>query len=110
MAPVHNRMPCILKRKNEETYCDPKTPVAEVFKLLHPYDASNMQVVRISARVNNPENDSPQIQAEFTGESTEHPPTRTEAPLPKSPHKTNQSRTDYFKDLVHLSTKSKLGK
>jgi len=55
LAEVHNRMPVILSRADEERWlsCDPPR-IRELLSILAPYPASGMAMVPVSDLVNNP--------------------------------------------------------
>ena len=56
---VHERMPVILARKDEEAWLDPNTQEAEkVLPLLKPYPANLMEFYPVSRVVNSPANDT----------------------------------------------------
>ncbi len=62
MAPIHNRMPVILKRQHEDTWLDPRIRTADaLIGLLWPFPPTQMRAVRVSTLVNKPENDTPEI-------------------------------------------------
>ncbi len=62
MAEVHNRMPVILKREDEETWLNPDETEAEnLLNLLNPYADSEMEAFPISSLVNKPANNFPEI-------------------------------------------------
>lgn len=61
MAKIHNRMPVILKPKDEETWVNPTTPIDLLLQLLKPYDDTDIIANKISTKVNNPDNDSRDI-------------------------------------------------
>lgn len=58
---IHPRMPVILPESDEDTWLDDSQNPALLISLLKPYDESNMLGIRISTRVNNPENDDRSI-------------------------------------------------
>lgn len=57
--PIHDRMPVILAREDEDAWLDPKTPFDEVMPLVKPYDPSAMEVHRVSTDVNYVRNNHP---------------------------------------------------
>lgn len=62
MAELHNRMPVILHRDDEEEWLDPDvTEPRQVERLLRPYPAEEMEAVPVSRAVNNVRNDGPQL-------------------------------------------------
>ncbi len=59
VAPIHDRMPVILRREDEDTWLNPAVRDQEVLMpLLLPYDAASMEATPVSTRVNDPRNDS----------------------------------------------------
>jgi len=62
VARAHNRMPVIIKEKDEEFWLDPKnTNFEKLFKLLAPFPEKEMKVNVVSKRVNSPANDDMQL-------------------------------------------------
>jgi putative SOS response-associated peptidase YedK len=62
MARLHNRMPVILQKKEEEEWLDREvTDPAQVERLLVPYPAEVMEAVPVSRKVNNVKNDGPDL-------------------------------------------------
>ncbi|MGC9358029.1 MAG: SOS response-associated peptidase, partial [Anaerolineae bacterium] len=62
VAPIHNRMPVILRREAYGLWLEPgeKQP-AELQSLLGPYPASEMTAYPVSRKVNDPRNDVPEV-------------------------------------------------
>jgi putative SOS response-associated peptidase YedK len=60
MAPIHQRMPVILRREDEETWLDPDAPTEVLQTLLRPYDGA-MDAYPVSTRVNRPDQDDPGV-------------------------------------------------
>lgn len=61
MAPIHNRMPVILKQKDEAKWLDPEIiTVDKLLELLKPYPSNEMDFYRVSTIVNSPKNDVPE--------------------------------------------------
>lgn len=56
MEPIHNRMPVILSPADEDTWLDARSDMVTLMALLKPYDASKMEVYRVSTAVNSPKN------------------------------------------------------
>lgn len=64
MAPIHNRMPVILRREDEDDWLDPEnTEPKHLLPLLRPYPARAMAAYPVSRMVNSPANDTPTILA-----------------------------------------------
>lgn len=62
LEPIHNRMPVILEKRDEETWLNPdETEAARLVKLLHPYSASEMDSYPVSHLVNSPANDTKEV-------------------------------------------------
>jgi putative SOS response-associated peptidase YedK len=62
MAELHDRMPVILHRDDEEEWLDPEVEdPARVMRFLGPYPAEEMEVVPVSRKVNNARNDGPDL-------------------------------------------------
>lgn len=58
--PIHNRMPVIIPKKNEELWLDPEVQnQEELLSLLTPYPADEMEAHEVSPVVNYPTNNSP---------------------------------------------------
>lgn len=63
MATIHNRMPVILPREDEDRWIDNASDVSLWRKLMQPYPADLMKAYPVSARVNSPANDTPAVMA-----------------------------------------------
>lgn len=63
MAPIHDRMPVILKREDEDAWLDPKSAEPTLLSLLAPYDPGKTALYRVDVRVNSVKNDDPQCLA-----------------------------------------------
>lgn len=62
MASIHNRMPAILRRDEEELWLNPdETESDRLLPLLKPYPAEMMQAKAVSRAVNNVRNDGPAL-------------------------------------------------
>jgi putative SOS response-associated peptidase YedK len=62
VAPLHDRMPVILRRDDEATWLDPDlTDPEEITHLLRPYPAAPMVAYPVSKAVNNVRNNSPEL-------------------------------------------------
>ena len=59
LAPLHNRMPAILRPEEEAAWLDPAVKSAEALQLLRPYPADRMEASPVSRRVNAPTLDDP---------------------------------------------------
>ncbi len=58
LAPIHNRMPVILTRKDYAAWLDPKPCAgAQLVELLQPFPADRMEAYEVSTLVNRPTND-----------------------------------------------------
>ncbi|MBI2069471.1 MAG: SOS response-associated peptidase [Elusimicrobia bacterium] len=61
MRPIHNRMPVILRQKDEEMWLDPDLKdTSKLLPLLAPYSSKEMGAYEVSTIVNSPQNDDPQ--------------------------------------------------
>ena len=59
---IHNRMPVILEKHDEDTWLNPdETEPAHLAKLLRPYPAGEMESYPVSRLVNSPANDSKEV-------------------------------------------------
>ena len=61
VAPVHDRMPVILKRENEAAWLDHDTPVERLATMLAPYPTAEMKAEPVSNAVSNARTDSPEL-------------------------------------------------
>lgn len=62
MASIHNRMPVILRREDENEWLDPdNTEPEHLLPLLRPYPSGEMAAYPVSRMVNNPRNDAPGV-------------------------------------------------
>ncbi|MEX0616626.1 MAG: SOS response-associated peptidase [Candidatus Woykebacteria bacterium] len=61
MEPVHNRMPVILSKEDEEVWLNIETDVKTLHSLLDPYEENYMTDYIVSSDVNRPINDTPQL-------------------------------------------------
>jgi putative SOS response-associated peptidase YedK len=58
VAPIHDRMPAILRAEDYKRWIDPNPhEPAELTSILGPYPAGEMEVFAVSSAVNNPRND-----------------------------------------------------
>jgi putative SOS response-associated peptidase YedK len=64
MATIHDRMPVIFSKKEENTWLDPGCSDKEkLLSLLDPYDDTAMETYPVSSLINNPKHDSPDVLA-----------------------------------------------
>ena len=62
VEPIHNRMPAILEKQDEETWLNPDvTEPVRLVKLLHPYPTDEMDAYPVSRLVNVPANDTKEV-------------------------------------------------
>jgi len=61
VQPVHDRMPCILHPEEKFQWLDSRADLAEIKGLLRPYPAGPMRLHRVSAAVNTPGRDGPEL-------------------------------------------------
>lgn len=61
LAPVHDRMPVILRPENYDLWLDSKAHAISLRKLLVPYSATTLLSHPVSSAVNSPQNDSPEL-------------------------------------------------
>ena len=62
MAGIHNRMPVILRREDEDEWLDPTNSEPEhLLPLLRPYPSGAMAAYPVSRMVNSPQNDAPAL-------------------------------------------------
>lgn len=62
MAPIHNRMPVILRKEDEKFWLDPSNHDREALsKLLIPYPSEEMAAYQVSEDVNSVKNDGPHL-------------------------------------------------
>lgn len=62
MASIHDRMPVILTKQDEQIWLDPRIDDMKTVKaLLKPYKASDMEAYPVSEQVNSPKNNYPEL-------------------------------------------------
>lgn len=62
MASIHDRMPVILPKEAESIWLDPKVEDVEFLQgLLQPFDDAAMEAYEVSAAVNSPKNNYPEL-------------------------------------------------
>ncbi len=67
MAPIHNRMPVILRRDAESLWVDPKAEdLTALVGLLAPYPAEDMETYQVSTAVNSPRINVPECIARIS--------------------------------------------
>ncbi len=59
IAPIHDRMPVMLARADEDAWLAPETPAERLQALLAPYPAELTDFHRVDSRVNSVRNDDP---------------------------------------------------
>lgn len=64
LAEIHDRMPAILERPDEERWLDPRaTDTAELSSCLRPLPSERMEAYPVSTRVSSPGNEGPELVA-----------------------------------------------
>lgn len=59
MRPVHDRLPCILKKEDEEEWLNPdNAELGQLEKLLKPFPSDEMEMFPVSQLINSPKNNS----------------------------------------------------
>ncbi len=62
MEKIHNRMPVILRKEDEDEWLNPDNVEPEkLMKFLEPYPASEMEAYPVSSLVNSPKNNFPEV-------------------------------------------------
>jgi putative SOS response-associated peptidase YedK len=62
VAPIHDRMPVVLRPEDEDAWLDPDlTDAMELLPLLSPYPSEVIRVEPASRRVNSPANEGPEL-------------------------------------------------
>jgi putative SOS response-associated peptidase YedK len=61
LATIHNRMPVILPRENEQAWLDNTAGPVELMAMLQPYSSELMEAYEVSKRVNSPRSDEPAL-------------------------------------------------
>lgn len=56
MADIHERMPVILRKDDEDMYLDNETPIEVVQEMLIPYSPNDLEAYAVSTEVNKPSN------------------------------------------------------
>ena len=60
MKPIHDRMPVILHKEDEELWLDPGANENALLSMLKPYEAELMEEYEVSVKVNSPNEDNPE--------------------------------------------------
>lgn len=60
MKPIHNRMPCILRREDEEMWLNHDSEIDQLFECLAPYEIG-MECYPVSSKVNSPKNQGDEL-------------------------------------------------
>jgi len=60
LAAIHDRMPVMLDRGDEDAWLAPGNAEAQLLSLLRPYDAEKTALYRVGKRVNSVKNDDPE--------------------------------------------------
>lgn len=61
LSKIHDRMPVIMTQENEKIWLDDKASNDDHMKILLPYDADKMVMHPVSPKVNNVNNDNPEL-------------------------------------------------
>jgi putative SOS response-associated peptidase YedK len=61
VAPIHNRMPVILRQEDEQVWLDKEADPARLMSLLTAYPADEMEAYPVSRAVNNPANEGEEL-------------------------------------------------
>lgn len=61
MSKIHNRMPVILQKPDEDIWFSKDTDIAKIKLLLKPFESEKMEAYRVSELVNSPRNDSEEL-------------------------------------------------
>jgi len=61
VAPIHNRMPVILRREDEQVWLDKEADSAQLLALLQAYPADKMVAYPVSRAVNSPANEGAEL-------------------------------------------------
>jgi putative SOS response-associated peptidase YedK len=59
VEPIHDRMPVMLEEAEEDTWLS--GDVADAMDVLDPYPPERLEAYPVSKRVNNPENEEPEV-------------------------------------------------
>lgn len=61
MAPIHDRMPVIVRAEHRDLWMDPATPVEALAAVYEPFPAEEMRAWPVSQVVNNARNNAPEL-------------------------------------------------
>ncbi|MCQ2008567.1 MAG: SOS response-associated peptidase [Sporolactobacillus sp.] len=61
MQPIHDRMPVILTKEDEDKWLNPDTETKELMRMLKPFDPEHMQSYEVSQDVNAVRNNAPYL-------------------------------------------------
>jgi putative SOS response-associated peptidase YedK len=61
VAQIHNRMPVILREQDEEAWLNPSLPLDAAQALLVPFPADRLRMYEVSAKVNSPGYNTPDV-------------------------------------------------
>jgi putative SOS response-associated peptidase YedK len=61
VSKIHNRMPVILSEQDEADWLNPQLGMDDAKALIAPYATSDMEAYEVSARVNSPRNNTPDL-------------------------------------------------
>jgi putative SOS response-associated peptidase YedK len=61
VAQIHNRMPVILREKDEEDWLNPRLPLEAAQAMLVPFPAELMRAYAVSLKVNSPAHNTPEV-------------------------------------------------
>jgi putative SOS response-associated peptidase YedK len=61
LAPIHDRMPVIVRAEDYRAWMDPSTPTKEVTRLVESYSAEEMRAWEIGLLVNDPRTDDSRV-------------------------------------------------
>lgn len=61
MEPIHNRMPVILDKKEENLWLEKETQEEDLIKALNPFPGTKMEAFIVSSKVNSPRNQGKEL-------------------------------------------------
>ena len=71
MAPVHDRMPVLIERKDYDWWLDPSSNAVDLQSLLHPASPGTVQAWKVSRLVSQVRNDGPHLIAPLEAPTAE---------------------------------------